>query len=74
MLLRYLKLIKPTEAIHVDKAAFMRLSPNIGEDMTIPEGVGKNESICQVCVCLHAVCARPLCLCARVFVCELVCV
>jgi hypothetical protein len=40
-------LIKPAEAIHVGKQAFMRLSPNIGEDMTIPDGVGKNESICQ---------------------------
>ena len=43
----YLTMLKPTEAIVVDKEAFMRLSPNIADDLTIPTGIGKGESICQ---------------------------
>lgn len=46
----YLTLLKPTEAIVVDKEAFMRLSPNITEDLNIPQGIGKGESICQTAV------------------------
>jgi hypothetical protein len=43
----YLKITKPKEAIYVERSAFIRLSPNIVEDMTIPKGVTKSESICQ---------------------------
>lgn len=43
----YLTLLKPTEAIVVDKEAFMRLSPNIAEDLVIPQGIGKADGICQ---------------------------
>jgi len=43
----FLKLVKPLEAIHVEKQAFKRLSPNIAQDLIIPSGIGKDEGICQ---------------------------